>query len=491
MSDTSIYKDIAARTGGDIYIGVVGPVRTGKSTFIKRVMETAVLPAIRDEGERRRARDEMPQSATGKTVMTTEPKFVPDEAVRLSLGEQEIRVRMVDCVGYIVEEALGQEEDGAPRMVHTPWQTEPLPFREAAEMGTRRVINEHSTIAMLVTTDGSIGELSRECYLDAESRVAEELTAAGVPFAIILNSADPQAESAVSLAYELETKYNAPVALVNCCLLDGEDIQRILELVLHEFPVCELTFHLPAFCRALPAEHHLRRRFAAAVRAIADNTVKLGDIKRAAEAYPADEYVSGISLDRLYPESGRAELSVLPTEGLCYRVIAEETGYPVTDEASLFTLVRELAETAHAYEGVKEALAAVEETGYGIVMPRMEELRLEEPRIVKQAGGYGVKLRASARSIHMIRAEIQTELHPMVGTEAQSEEFVRQLLEKLNEDPAGIWHSDLFGKSLYELVGEGLHAKLAHMPEESRAKLSETLEGIINQASSGLICILL
>lgn len=492
MTYASLYHDIAMRTGGDIYIGVVGPVRTGKSTFIKRFMETTVLPVIANDYDRQRAKDEMPQSATGKTVMTTEPKFVPDEAVSVTLEDKtNVRVRMVDCVGYIVPEALGQNEDGAPRMVHTPWSKEPLPFREAAELGTRKVITEHSTVSMMVTTDGSIGEIPRQSYVEAEEKVIAELEKAGVPYAVILNSAHPEAKESVALAYELENKYNAPVALVNCQLLDAEDIQHILELLLHEFPITELYFRMPDFYASLPEGHWLRQAAEEAVRHMADSIVKVGDIKKAAEAFPGNEAIAGISPLMVHADSGEAELEIRLTDGLYYRIVSEMTGCEIQNDAALFRLLREYAETAHAYAHLKEALASVEEKGYGIVMPGVDELHLEEPRIVKQAGGYGVRLRASATSIHMIRAKIETEINPVVGTEAQSEELVRHLLDEFKEDPEKIWQSNLFGKSLYELVGEGLHAKLSHMPEESREKLAHTLERIINEGSGGLICILL
>ncbi len=492
MASTSLYHDIAARTGGDIYIGVVGPVRTGKSTFIKRFMETTVLPVIKDERDYNRAKDEMPQSASGKTVMTTEPKFVPDEAVCVTLDNgTHMRVRLVDSVGYIVPAALGQEEEGAPRMVHTPWSDDPLPFAEAAELGTKKVITEHATIAMLVTTDGSFGEIPREDYINAEERVAAELAASSVPYAIILNSDTPEKEETVALAYALEKKYGAPVALVNCKRLDAEDMSHIFTLLLAEFPLTELSFRLPPWFSVLSAEHPLRTAFLDAVRHVADGCVKLGDVKKCVEAFPPSETVEGISLLSLHPENGKAVLSVEASEELTYRVMSELAGEEIADEPSLFRLLGKLAETARAYARLKEALDAVEEKGYGIVMPDREELRLEEPKIVKQAGGYGVKLRASARSIHMIKAQIETEISPMVGTEAETEELVRNLLSDFDADPHALWSSKLFGKSLYELVADGLHAKLAHMPEEARLKLSETLVRIINEGSNGLICILL
>lgn len=492
MVSTSLYHDIAARTRGDIYIGVVGPVRTGKSTFIKRFMETTVLPVIKDESDYKRAKDELPQSASGKTVMTAEPKFIPNEAVRITLDNgADMRIRLVDSVGYTVPGALGQEEGGAPRLVHTPWSEEALPFAVAAELGTKKVMTEHATLAMLVTTDGSFGEIPREDYVDAEERVARELVNFSVPFAIILNSATPDKEETRKLAYELEEKYNAPVALLSCPAMDDEDIGHIFELLLAEFPITELTVTLPSFFSALPEAHPLKERFLAAIRTVADGSVKMGDIAKCADAFPSDDAIEGIRVTALHPASGKATLAITEAEGLAFRVISELCGREIADDATLFALLREYAETASAYERLRTALDEVEKKGYGIVMPTADELRLEEPKIVKQAGGYGVRLRASAKSIHMIRANIETELSPTVGTEAETEELVKNLLAEFDENPAEIWHSKLFGKSLYDLVGEGLHTKLAHMPEESRIKLSETLERIINEGAGGLICILL
>lgn len=492
MKNTSLYHDIAARTDGDIYIGVVGPVRTGKSTFIKQFMESTVLPAISDENEYRRAKDELPQSATGKTVMTTEPKFVPDEAIHIALEDgTKMRVRMVDSVGYIVPSALGQEENGAPRMVHTPWSEEPLPFHEAAELGTRKVITEHATVAMLVTTDGSFGEIARAEYLDAEERVAQTLAESSVPYAIILNSATPEAEETVKLAYALEEKYNAPVALINCRMLDSEDVGHIFELLLSEFPITELSVKLPAWCHALPNGHAWKEACLDAVRTIADTCTKMGDLKRSTEAFLPNEVIDSVRICSMHPENGKALLELRETEGLSFRVMSELCGREIRSTRDLFSLLKEFAQTASAYAHLKDALDSAEQTGYGIVMPRAEELHLEEPHIVKQAGGYGVRLRASAKSIHMIRAEIETELNPTVGTEAETEELVKNLLSAFEENPTAIWNSHIFGKPLYDLVGEGVNAKLAHMPEESRLKLAQTLERIINEGSNGLICILL
>ena len=492
MAEHSIYQDIAKRTGGDIYIGVVGPVRTGKSTFIKRFMESLVLPNINDGYSRERARDEMPQSAAGKTVMTTEPKFVPDEAVTIKIDDcASLRVKMIDCVGYIVTEALGTIENGQPRMVNTPWQEEPMPFVEAAEMGTEKVIKEHSTIGMLITTDGTIGEISRESYIPAEERIVNELKALGKPFAIILNSADPSSESAIALAYELEEKYEVPVALVSCIDLDAEDIGHILELVLHEFPVTEVSLELPSWISALSEDHKIKSSLRSSICACADKIKKAGDIKNAFTELSNNDYIEEYSIDEIDLGTGKARVRVSFDDELYYSVLSELTGFDIPDERSLIALLRELSEAKSRYERVAEALTMAEDKGYGIVMPDIDDLHLEEPEIVKQSGGYGVRLTASAQSIHLIRANIETVINPIVGTEAQSEELVKFMMKEFEGDPVKIWDSNVFGKSLYELVNEGLHTKLEHMPEESRLKLSETLERIINEGSGGLICIIL
>lgn len=492
MAEHSIYHDIAERTGGDIYIGVVGPVRTGKSTFIKRFMESLVLPNIAEGYSRERARDEMPQSAAGKTVMTTEPKFIPDEAVPINIDScSTFRVKMVDCVGYIVPEALGTIEDGQPRMVRTPWRSEPMPFVEAAEMGTHKVISEHSTIGMLVTTDGSIGDISRPSYVEAEERIVNELKALGKPFAVILNSARPQSDEAIALAYELEAKYEVPVALVSCIDLDAEDIRHILELVLHEFPVCEVRVSLPEWTTALDDSHKIKVSLLNDIKECAGKINKTGDIQNAFSTLSDNEYIKSATINEIDLGTGCASISVSMKDGLYYDVISELTGFDIGGEEELISLLKSLAEMKERYDRIESALDEAEERGYGIVMPDVRELHLADPEIVKQAGGYGVRLRASAQSIHMIRANIETEINPIVGTEQQSEDLVKYMLKEFEEDPQRIWSSNMFGKSLYELVNEGLHSKLEHMPEASRTKLSETLERIINEGSGGLICIIL
>ena len=453
MAEHSIYQDIAERTGGDIYIGVVGPVRTGKSTFIKRFMESLVLPNIDDGYSRDRARDEMPQSAAGKTVMTTEPKFVPDEAVHIKIDDcASLRVKMIDCVGYIVSEALGTIENGQPRMVHTPWQEEPMPFVEAAEMGTEKVIKEHSTIGMLITSDGTIGEISRESYVPAEERIVNELKSIGKPFAMVLNSANPTSESAIALAYELEEKYGVPVALVSCIDLDAEDISHILELVLHEFPVSEVSVELPRWMEALGDDHKIITSLKSSVCACADKTKKTGDIKNAFGELGSNEFVEDYLIDDIDLGTGKATVSVRFPDSLYYSVISELTGFDIPNESALIALLKELAVSKSQFDRVSEALAMAEEKGYGIVMPTIEDLHLEEPQIVKQSGGYGVRLSASAQSIHLIRANIETVINPIVGTEQQSEELVKYMLKEFEGEPEKLWESNVFGKSLYELV---------------------------------------
>jgi len=485
MQDNSIYRDIAKRTGGDIYIGVVGPVRTGKSTFIQRFLDSIVLPNIEDEYDRQRTVDEMPQSATGRTVMTTEPKFVPDESVKISVGDTELNVKMVDCVGYMVEGALGSEEDGVQRLIMTPWSEVAMPFTEAAELGTSKVIGEHSTIGMLVTTDGSITDIPRESYIEAEERVASELKKLGKPFAIVLNSARPGSEEAKALAMELEEKYGVPVALVSCPNLNSEDIREILALVLGEFPIKELRFKLPEWTLALPEDHPLRIGMLESIDCFTNVTTKIGDISAALESQ------SGIVVDRIDAGDGTGELSLPLSDEVYYDTLGELTGLDVTDKTKLFKTVTELADIKRKYEKVADALEDAQSKGYGIVMPTSEEMKLDEPRLVKQANGYGVRVSARAESIHMIKTGIRADLCPVVGTAEQSEEVVKYLISEYEDAPEKVWESNMFGKSLYDLVSDGMRSKLEHMPDESREKLGETLERIINEGAGGLLCILL
>ncbi len=486
MRDNSIYRDIAKRTGGDIYIGVVGPVRTGKSTFIHKFLKEVVIPNIDNEFDRARATDESPQSASGRTIMTTEPKFVPDEAVKISIEDvADLNVKLIDCVGYMVDGALGSLEEGAERMVKTPWSPTPMPFREAAEMGTQKVIAEHSTIAVLVTTDGSIGEIPRESYIEAEERVAQELKERKKPYAIVLNSARPESEEARELAVSLEEKHGAPVALINCRTLSAEDIREILGLVLSEFPIKKLCFTLPEWTEVLPEGHTLHENAMEKIAVFSDKIYKLGDIERALEC---STDISRLSVNA---GDGTAEFEFPLSREVYYETLSEATGLDVSDEKGLFAVMKRLSETDREYKKVESALRDVHEKGYGIVMPSPDELTLLEPRISKQSGGWGVKVEAQAESIHMIKAGIKAELCPVVGTEEQTEEVVKYLLDEFADDPKKVWESNMFGKSLYDLVNDGMNAKLLNIPDESREKLSETLERVVNEGANGLICILL
>ena len=492
MAETSIYQDIARRTGGDIYIGVVGPVRSGKSTFITRFMQELVLPNMTDEYGRERARDELPQSAAGMTVMTTEPKFVPDQAVAVSLEDgTAMRVKMIDCVGYMIPDALGGEENGAARLVHTPWQEAPMPFGEAAETGTRKVIGEHATIGVLITSDGTVGGIPRASYEEAEARLVGEVKAMKKPFAVVLNSAYPKGENAAALAGELAARYGVPVVPMSCLSLTAADIGALLGVILSEFPVTAVGVHLPPLLTALEKTHPLYRDVTEEILRLAGEVRRMGDVTPVFEPLTEKEAVASVETLTLDMGTGRAEIALTLAPTVFYDLISETAGEEVRDEGKLFALTRTLAEAKRRYDRVAEALADAEEKGYGIVMPQMEDLRLEKPDIVRRSGGYGVRLRAAAPSIHMIRADIETELSPILGTEQQSEDFLRNILSEFEADPQKLWESNMFGKSLYELVGEGLNRKLDHMPPEARQKLSETLGKIINEGSNGLICILL
>lgn len=488
----NLYQDIATRTGGDIYIGVVGPVRTGKSTFIKRFMETMVLPRIENEPRRERAQDELPQSAAGRTIMTTEPKFIPEEAVSITLeGNVNFRVRMIDCVGYIVPSALGYIENQQPRMVTTPWYDKEIPFNMAAEVGTKKVINEHSTIGLVITTDGTVTEIPRAEYEEAEARVIAELQAIRKPFVVVLNSQSPRAPAAKALRQEMEERYGVPVIAANCMELDEEDIQRIFTEILYRFPLREVALSIPPWVMNLAADHWLKEGIYRQVRQMASQLDLVGSAEQALHLLEECEYIREARMEGVDLGTGSVRCRAELADGLFYRILGEATGLTIEDEESLLPCMVELADIKKKYEKFAGALDEVAATGYGIVMPSMEELHLEEPEIMRQGGRYGVRLRASAPSIHLMQANITTEVAPIVGSERQSEELVHYLLQEFEEDPTKIWESNIFGKSLHELVNEGLHNKLYRMPADARMKLQETIERVINEGCTGLICIIL
>lgn len=486
MASNSIYRDIAKRTGGDIYIGVVGPVRSGKSTFIHKFLDTVVIPNIENEYDKARTQDEAPQSASGRTIMTTEPKFVPDESVKIKVDSStELNVKMIDCVGYLVDGALGGDEEGEARMVMTPWSKDPMPFAAAAELGTNKVIEEHSTIAILVTTDGTITDIPRESYIEAEERVASALIAENKPFAIVLNSKTPESDEARRLAESLEEKYGAPVALVNCTNLNADDAREILGLVLASFPVKTLTFNLPAWCEVLNKDHRLHKEVLEKIEDFASKVQKFGDVEKNIKDYP--EFVECT----MNAGDGTGEFNVPISENEYYGCLSEFCGMEIKDERALFETVCELGKVDKEYRKIESALHDVKEKGYGIVMPEPCDMELDEPKMQKQAGGWGVKVSAKANSIHMIRTELKTELCPVVGTEEQTEEVVKYLIGEYEDDKEKIWESNMFGKSIYDLVKDGMQAKLLNIPDDSREKLGETLERVVNEGANGLICILL
>lgn len=490
--ENSIYEDIKKRTQGDIYIGVVGPVRTGKSTFIKKFMEAIVLPNIDGDFVKERAIDELPQSAAGRTIMTTEPKFIPEQAAKIQLHDNvSFKVRMVDCVGYIVPSSLGYIEGEAPRMVKTPWFPDEIPFNMAAEIGTQKVISEHSTIGLVITTDGSISDIPRYEYEEAEERVISELKEINKPFIVLLNCMYPDSVSSVEMSKALSEKYAVPVLPVNCLDITEEQIHDILRSVLMEFPVKEISVHVPSWMNSLNNDHRVKKSLISAIktqgaglrciRGIDDMCKKLGE-----EDYIVSSRVRDISLG-----DGSAVIETNITNSVFYELVTEISGVEVRSEAQLITTMTEMAVIAEKYKRIRSALDEVEATGYGIVMPTIDELTLEEPEIMKQGGKYGVRLKASAPSIHMMKATINTEVAPIVGSESQSEELVMYLLNEFQESPGKIWQSNIFGKSLDDLVNEGLKNKLYHMPTEARMKLQQTLERIINEGCSGLLCIII
>ncbi|TCS84132.1 stage IV sporulation protein A [Tepidibacillus fermentans] len=493
MENFDIFKDIAERTGGDIYIGVVGAVRTGKSTFIKKFMETLVLPKISNENEKVRATDELPQSAAGRTIMTTEPKFVPNQAVQLHVDEGlNINVRLVDCVGYAVQGAKGYEdENGRPRMVNTPWFDEPIPFQEAAEIGTRKVIQEHSTIGVVVTTDGSITDIAREDYIEAEERVVAELKELGKPFVMIINSVDPESEQVGLLREELSEKYDIPVLAMSVANIQEADILNVLREVLFEFPVHEVNVNLPSWVMVLNEDHWLLKNFQEAVQSTVKDIRRLRDVRMVVDQFKEYEFISDATLADMNMGQGVAEIDLFAPDELYDQILMEIVGVEIKGKDHLLQLMVEFSNAKREYDKVAEALAMVKQTGYGIANPSLEDMTLAEPELIRQGSKFGVRLKATAPSIHMVKVDVESEFAPIIGSEKQSEELLRYLMQDFEEDPLKMWESDIFGRSLASIVREGIQAKLSMMPENARYKLKETLERIINEGSGGLIAIIL
>ncbi len=492
MQEFDLYGDIAHRTGGELYIGVVGPVRTGKSTFISRFMQSMVLPNMEESEKKKMAEDFLPQSGTGKTVTTTEPKFVPTEGAHISFGNGgRAKVRMIDCVGYLVNGALGSEEEGAPRMVKTPWQEQELPFTTAAEMGTRKVIAEHSTVAVLVTTDGTFTDIPRSAYQESEEAVARELQAAGKPFVILLNTQFPEGESARSLQAELAQKYGVPV-LVSAVLSAGkEDFTQILQRLLYEFPLTQVEFTLPAWLQALPQDHPVIAELISSVKGVAERVEKMKDYTVFESVLGGDCPLCSPAIREVSPSTGSAVFALSAKEGYFYQVLSETCGEDLTNEFDLLTYCKNLSVAKREYEKLKYALTEVEAEGYGVVVPGVEELTLQPPEIVKRGGGYGVKLKATAPSLHVMKVDVSTEISPIVGTEEQSREMVQYLTERLESDPSAVWETKLFGKTLHSMMAEGMEGKITAMPFDTRKKMQKTVSRIVNEGKGGVLCILL
>ncbi len=492
MTDTNIYRDIAARTDGAFMLGVVGPVRTGKSTFIKRFMEKLVIPQIDNTYMKERARDELPQSGSGKTIMTAEPKFVPENPVTVSLAENtQLSVRLVDCVGYMVDGAAGQFEDGEERMVTTPWFDNEISMTEAAEKGTYKVITEHSTIGIVITTDGSICDIPREKYIVPEQRVINELKEIGKPFVVLLNSAEPDSEFAVETAREISENYGVRCLRVNCLQLDEDGISEIIRSVLEEFPLKSVGIYLPEWLEALPGDNELRSEIFSGIMESYSGVSKIKDCYTSVDKLSEYEDISEVKVSKSDLGCGAMEVNVRLPRVLYYKTISEQTGIEVKNDGDLITTLSEMSAVKLDYDKLRSALEDVRTKGYGVVMPDSSQMHLEEPQIVRQGGKYSVKLKASAPAIHMMMTNIETEVTPALGGETASEDIINFLLQGFDGDVNRIWQSNIFGKSLYDIAEEGLTSKIEALPQSAKDKLQETLQRIINEGSGGLICILL
>ena len=492
MEKYDVYSDIATRTGGDMYIGVVGPVRTGKSTFITKFMEKLVIPNINNKLQRQIATDEIPQSADGKTIMTTQPKFIPANAVKVQFkNKATANVRLVDCVGYFVDGAVGHEEDGKSRLVKTPWSEKEIPFESAAEIGTKKVIEEYSTIGVVVTTDGSIGEIPRSSYVSAENKVIKELKLLKKPFVILLNSKDPKKDETIKLAGDLENKHGVPVIAVNIMDINAEDISAIMESVLLQFPMNAININIPNWMRALPAESGFITEIIDGLKDASGGVELMRDFYLLNDTFNESEKLNGLELTELKLGEGTAEFSIKVKDGVYYQVLSDECGEAIEDDYALMKYIKSFSNEKNKFSKIKSALIDAEEKGYGVVLPTVEEMNLEEPVLVKQGGRYGVKLKASAPSLHIMKVDVSTEVAPTVGTEKQGEDLINYIMNKFEDNPQGIWETNMFGKSLHDLVNEGLTGKLVSMPKEAQTKMRKTLTKIVNENKGGIICILL
>ena len=491
MEEFQVYTDIASRTNGEIYLGVCGPVRTGKSTFIKRFMEQLVIPSITNEHDRQRAVDELPQSADGKTIMTTEPKFIPKEAVGVRLlGDNEVKVRLIDCVGYIVDGANGLTEDGEERMVMTPWSKEPMPFTRAAEFGTRKVIHEHSTVGVVVTTDGSFGELERSAYLEAEERTIRELKEIGKAFVVLVNSIHPYSEETRNIVQEISEQYNVEAMAVNAGQLRSEDIQAILERLLHSFPVTQIEFNLPKWVEMLPNTHWLKAELLEKVREILDKISKISDVT--GEHFQTEsDMIKEFHIRKIGMENGKVEIDTLFDDTRYYQILSELVGTEISGEYQLIRLLKEYTAQKEEISKMGQAWQEVHQKGYGVITPSTDEITIEEPQLIHHGNKYGVKLKAVSPSVHMIRANIETEIAPIVGTQEQAEDLLEYIAQQGGPDKEGIWDTNIFGKTVRQLVEEGMSGKVSKLTQESQLKLQETIQKVINDSNGGLVCIII
>lgn len=492
MDSYKIYEDIARRTDKEIYLGVVGPVRCGKSTFITNFVNKMVVPNIKNEYDKSRTLDELPQSAEGKTIMTTQPRFVPKDAVKISIDDKiDLKIRLVDCVGYTVTGAEGLTENNKPRLIKTPWSDRALPFEEAAQIGTKKVIEEHSTIAVVMTTDGSFGDIPRQNYIEAERQTILDLKNTGKPFIVVVNSSDKSSKLALDTAKEIEENYNVSALSVNALKIEEDDISKIFSSILKQFPLTSLRVKMPLWLEALPFEDELIQEIIAEIKTSIENAEKIGDIDEDRTFFASSENFKEVKLSNIDMAEGIVYIKIEPKENLFYKVLSRECKTDITSDFELISFVKNLATAKREYDKLKDALKQVESDGYGVVMPTMEEMTLEEPEIVKQGSRYGVKLKASAPSLHIMKVDVETEICPVVGSVQQSEDIVKYLLKEFESDPKGLWETNMFGKSLHSLVNEGLNKKIVHMPEEAQKKMRKTLSRIVNEGKGGIICILL